>query len=301
MPAKPRLRAGLFDPGRCDVRCRLGQGLLARCICLIAYGRQPHAVTLGEKAEEREKRLVAELIGGGPALFLDNLNNTVLKSDLLASAITERPARGPGARTIEDGADERHGIQVMTGNGLSVSEDLARRFLTIELDAKVEDPEARRFEGDIRAEVKAEREALLAAALTIWRWGQLATDLSTGRPSAASSNGAVGCAIPCWLSDAAIRLSASPRRSSATVAGRPSTELFKIWWKRHAEAVQSQRASCTKTSGKPSIPRIADASSWHRSSKSTQAREWQDTCSRGKCRQATGVGRPRSKRRSSEA
>lgn len=31
-------------------------------------------------------------------LFLDNLNNTAFKSDLLASAITERP--GPGAHVI---------------------------------------------------------------------------------------------------------------------------------------------------------------------------------------------------------
>jgi hypothetical protein len=40
-----------------------------------------------------EKRIGAELIEGSPALFLDNLNNTEFESNLLASAITERPAR----------------------------------------------------------------------------------------------------------------------------------------------------------------------------------------------------------------
>ena len=40
-----------------------------------------------------EKRIAAELIEGGPVLFLDNLNNTSFRSNLLASAMTERPAR----------------------------------------------------------------------------------------------------------------------------------------------------------------------------------------------------------------
>jgi hypothetical protein len=66
---------------------------LARCICLIAFGRQPNAVTSGSTAEELEKRIASELIDGSPALFLDNLNNTAFRSNLLASAITERPSR----------------------------------------------------------------------------------------------------------------------------------------------------------------------------------------------------------------
>jgi hypothetical protein len=41
-----------------------GKGLLARCMCLIAYGREPHAVTGGGTAQELEKRLAAELMGG---------------------------------------------------------------------------------------------------------------------------------------------------------------------------------------------------------------------------------------------
>src|SRR5262249_23383236 len=34
-----------------------GKGLLARCICIIAFGREPHAVTAGATAEELEKRI----------------------------------------------------------------------------------------------------------------------------------------------------------------------------------------------------------------------------------------------------
>src|SRR5262249_16978034 len=39
-----------------------GKGLLARCICMIAFGRDPHAVTAGGKTEELEKRITSELI-----------------------------------------------------------------------------------------------------------------------------------------------------------------------------------------------------------------------------------------------
>ena len=48
-----------------------GKGLLARCISLIAFGREPHAVTGGGNIEELEKRIAAELIEGSPTLFLD--------------------------------------------------------------------------------------------------------------------------------------------------------------------------------------------------------------------------------------
>ena len=37
-----------------------GKGLLTRHICIIAFGREPHAVTAGANAEELEKRIAAE-------------------------------------------------------------------------------------------------------------------------------------------------------------------------------------------------------------------------------------------------
>ena len=53
---------------------------------------------------------------------------------------------------------------ILTGNGLTVSEDLARRFVAVELDARTEDPESRRFTNDIRRDVVGSRARLLAAA-----------------------------------------------------------------------------------------------------------------------------------------
>ena len=154
-----------------------GKGLLARCISIIAYGREPHAVNAGPNAEELEKRISAELVEGNAVLFLDNLNDRALKSEALASAITERPARTRILGKSQMVSLNSSTLVILTGNGLSVSEDLARRFIIVELDPRTEDPEARSFTTMIRAEVTARRTELLAALLTIWRWGRITTDI----------------------------------------------------------------------------------------------------------------------------
>jgi hypothetical protein len=53
---------------------------------------QPSAVTAGASIEELEKRISAKLIESAPAILIDNVNGRALRPDLLASAISERPA-----------------------------------------------------------------------------------------------------------------------------------------------------------------------------------------------------------------
>jgi hypothetical protein len=199
---------------------------------MIAFGRQPHAVTAGANAEELEKRIAAELIGGGPVLFLDNLNNTAFKSDLLASAITERPARVRILGRSQMVPLNVSAFVVLTGNGLSVSEDLARRFLAVDLDARTEDPEARRFTTDILVEVGKRRTKLLVALLTIWRWG-ISVDLPEGLQFGSFPQWcrwvrdplmALGCQDP------VARVSEAKERDGRR---QNLVELFTIWWERH--------------------------------------------------------------------
>ncbi len=212
-----------------------GKGLLARCICLVAFGREPHAFTGGIKQEELEKRISAELIEGAPALFLDNLNSTAFRSDLLASAITERPARVRLLGKSEMAHLCANTMIILAGNGLSVSEDLARRFIAVELDPRTEDPESRPFRGDIRTDVKGRRSELLSACLTIWRWGRLASGLPAGKPLGSFAQWckwvrdpllALGCR------DTADRISEAKARD-----GRRQlvAELFAVWWQVHRD------------------------------------------------------------------
>ena len=210
-----------------------GKGLLARCICIIAFGREPHAVTGGVTPEELEKRIAAELIEGSPALFLDNMNNVTLRSDILASAITERPARVRLLGKSQMVPLNASAMVILTGNGLTVSEDLARRFIAVDLDPGTEDPEARRFTTDIRVEVTKNRDELLAAALTIWRWGRIGRIFRLVSPWVASSNGvrwvrdpllALGCKDP------AERVGEAKERDGRR---QVITDLFLMWWTKH--------------------------------------------------------------------
>ncbi|MFT8243263.1 hypothetical protein [Roseomonas sp. BN140053] len=211
-----------------------GKGLLARAICTIAFGRSPHAVTGGATAEELEKRIAAELMEGAPALFLDNLNNRAFSSDLLASAITERPARVRLLGKSQMLPLNATAFIVLTGNGLTAVEDLARRFVTVQLDPRTENPEARAFTGDLLAEVAARRAELLAALLTIWRWGRQAGDAI--KPGLAL--GSFGQWAR-WVRDPLLALGCMDPaerigEAKAQDQGRlQMAELFSTWWQKH--------------------------------------------------------------------
>ena len=212
-----------------------GKGLLARCICMIAYGRKLHAVTKGATAEELEKRIAAELIQGGPALFLDNLNNTALKSSLLASVITERPARIRLLGKSQMMPLNATAFVVVTGNGISISEDLARRFITVEFDPRTEDPEARPFTTDILAEVTVRRNELLADLLTIWRFGRLANNIEFGRPLGSFTQWCSWVRDPLanlGCQDPAARISEAKERDSRR---QTIVDLFAVWDEHHGD------------------------------------------------------------------
>jgi hypothetical protein len=182
-----------------------------------------------------EKRIAAELIEGSPALFLDNLNNTAFKSNLLASAITERPARVRLLGKSQMVPLNATAFVILTGNGLTVSEDLARRFVAVDFDPRTEHPEARRFTTDIRAEVTARRTELLAALLTIWRWGRIATDIKAGLSHGSFEQ---WCR---WVRDPLLALGcqdpAERIREAKERDGRRQSlaDLFAIWWERHGD------------------------------------------------------------------
>ena len=216
-----------------------GKGLLVRVVCAVAFGRAPAAVTAGTTPEEMDKRISAELMAGGPVVFLDNLNDTALKSDVLASAITERPARvrvlGKSLMVPLNAA----AFVALTGNGLTVREDLARRFLAVELDAGVEDPETRRFRSDVLAEALAGRAELLAAALTVWRWGRQAD--AAGNLPAGLPLGSFGTWCR-WVRDPLLVLGCQDpaRRVAEAKAGdrkrQHVAELFDTWHRTHGPA-----------------------------------------------------------------
>ena len=216
-----------------------GKGLLIRAICQVAFGVAPRAFTAGAERAELDKRLVAELIEAAPALFLDNLNNAALRSDTLASVLTERPARvrlmGKSLMVPLNST----AFIALTGNGLSLSEDLARRFLATNLDAQMEDPESRPFAPGFLGEVAKHRATLLADALTIWRWGrQNPNDMERGRQLGSFETWSK------WVRDPLLSLGcADPvdrivEAKASDPARKRVTDLFEAWFDEHADGAR---------------------------------------------------------------
>jgi hypothetical protein len=211
-----------------------GKGLLVRSINAIAFGVQPRAFTAGSEKHELDKRLAAELIEAEPALFLDNANGTALRSDLLASVLTERPARVRILGQTRMVCMNSTAFVAVTGNGLSVTEDLVRRFIYAEFDARCEDPESRPFAAGFLENIICRRNELLAAVLTIWRFGrQNVANLDRGKPLGSFETWGEWCRDPlmtlgCCDPVERIELlkSKDPRRLRVA-------ELFTTWWSYH--------------------------------------------------------------------
>ena len=213
-----------------------GKGLLVRCLCAIAFGIRPHAFTTGGDRQELDKRLASDLIEAAPVLFVDNVNSSLLRSDTLASILTERPARVRLLGRTQMVPLNSAAFIAVTGNGLNVSEDLARRFIVCELDARCEDPEQRKFKTGFLGRIKSRRAELLAASLTIWRWGRMcAHALERGQPLGSFEQWsewcrdplvALGCRDPVKRIDAV--KSDDPHR-------RQIVELFEAWDVHHGQ------------------------------------------------------------------
>lgn len=211
-----------------------GKGKLVRAIAAVAYGMEPHAFTAGGGQNELEKRIHSALLDASQVLFLDNVNGETLHSDTLASVLSETTV---SVRLLGSSRMPQLSPRVftaVTGNGLSVSEDLARRFLVVKLDAHMEDPEARPFPPGYLARITADRAGLLAAGLTIWRWGrQNQGTLRHGRPMGSFEEWAS------WVRDPLLTLGCrDPAERVREIKAndplrRQINEVFACWWKIH--------------------------------------------------------------------
>ena len=211
-----------------------GKGMLVRFIAEVAYGLSPTAMTTGHNMDEFDKRLASVLMTAAPIILLDNVNATELRSNLLASAITENPAQVRVLRTSTLVPLNSSTFICVTGNGLSVTEDLRRRFLEVQLNPGVENPEARSFTGDFLAETRRDRSEILSDVLTIVTWGlQQGNELPRGRSLGSFEQWGRMCRDPL--------LALGGKDAVEEIAGRRPAdseriwlaEFFDTWWQHH--------------------------------------------------------------------
>jgi len=160
LPSAPMVAITAPTPGT-------GKSLLADTISLLATGRRASVMSLGHDDNEAEKRIDGILLAGDPVLNIDNVDRP-LGGDLLNQILSQpvkkvRPLGGSGIVDVPTCA-----IISATGNNLSIDGDLKRRVTMIRLDAKLERPELRSFDGEPHLDrIARTRGPLITAALTI--------------------------------------------------------------------------------------------------------------------------------------
>lgn len=213
-----------------------GKGLLIQAIARIAFNQQATAFTSNGNRQELERRLETALVDAGPIVFLDNCNAEELSSNLLAQVITESAVMTRLLGRSKMVSLTTSAMIAATGNAIRISEDLARRFLVVELDARCENPEQRAFGEDFAASIKKRRADLLGAVLTVWRWGWQ-THLVSGLPLGSFEQWAswcrdplvaLGCADP--VQRVAAGKSQDPRRQYAF-------EILHAWYMHHGSTL----------------------------------------------------------------
>jgi putative DNA primase/helicase len=225
LPAVPMHAATAPEPGT-------GKSYLFDTASVISTGERCPVIAMGSDPNETEKRLIAAALSGQQIIAIDNVSE-MMAGDFL-NQVTERPLLK--IRPLGTSADIRipNTFTVFAnGNNLSAPADMVRRTLLCRLDANIENPESRVFQGNPVADVLADRGAYIAAALTIGRAyvcagfpGQLPRLPSFERWSdlVRSSLVWLGCADPCQSMDMA-RAEDPIRAARAALFGAWQKEL----------------------------------------------------------------------------
>lgn len=143
-----------------------GKTLLADAVAEIATGQSAAVMDYGHDPAESAKRLDAAMLAADAIIVLDNIECPLEGSTLCQSVTsTSRAVRILGLSksvTVPCTA-----LLIATGNNLTLKGDVVRRAVVCRLDAGIDRPELREFNQDLIADARANRSALVAAALTI--------------------------------------------------------------------------------------------------------------------------------------
>ena len=155
-----------------------GASLLTDVCTTIANGEVTAAMTIPSSDEEMQKSLVATMSDGSNIVYYDNIDKDV-NSGGLASAMTAPKVKGRLLGHSKNLEAEVRCIWILCGNNVRLSDELVRRLLMVDLDARMAHPEDRSGwrHDDILEWVRQNRGRLVWAALTlIQNW------IAKGRP-----------------------------------------------------------------------------------------------------------------------
>ncbi|WP_296708244.1 hypothetical protein [Rhodoblastus sp.] len=154
----------------------VGKGKLVAVGSILATGTTPGVIRIGVKEEEFEKALSTAMLQGRGHIAIDNVDQ-VLKGNLLDQAISEDFIDIRIFGRLESRTVPNIYTVTATGNNLIFTDDAVRRWLQSNIQTNEERPELKAFNFDPVGYARANRTALVVAALTI-----LKAYIEAGRP-----------------------------------------------------------------------------------------------------------------------
>jgi hypothetical protein len=148
-----------------------GAGYLANVASYILTGSAARPINVGRSDEELLKMITSELREYPQITFLDNINHK-LDSPALATAITAGEWRGRILSKSEMATLPVKTIWMIAGNNISFTQELVRRMVPINMDAKCDEPARDRGVKDFKYDpldswMAANRGALVRAFLIL--------------------------------------------------------------------------------------------------------------------------------------
>jgi hypothetical protein len=211
-----------------------GKSLLVDTVSIVTTGDIVPVIAPGADEEELEKRLASALMRGADIISVDNCTQP-LGGVFLNQVLSQQEVSSRILGASKDAQLPTRMALFATGNNLRFASDTVRRVLLCTIDAGVERPELRRFEGPPLLErVWEARPRLVTACLTILRAWRLA------RPAAGIKVEPYGGfeEWSMWVREALVWLGeADPRETVAEVIENdPARELFvmvRVEWEQH--------------------------------------------------------------------
>ena len=157
------------------IKPRTGKSMLAATIHMLMSSCSVAVMGWTQREDEAEKRLDMALLTGAGGIAIDNINGAV-RSSKLCMILTQPVVKIRDFGTLRSGPEVPSvAIVTLTGNHLTLADDLPQRILVSRLDANVDFPENRVFTSiDPVTQIKTDRGKFVVAALTILRAFKLA-------------------------------------------------------------------------------------------------------------------------------
>lgn len=144
-----------------------GKSLFAEVVGVIATGRKPPMLSMGDDEAELEKRIGMVLLEGDPLIVIDNVTRPFGTEAVMNQLATQEIMKVRILGFSTSANVPTSAMVLVTGNNLAVVGDCKRRTALIQLDAGLERPEQRTIDFDALVEAQKDRDVLIRAALDI--------------------------------------------------------------------------------------------------------------------------------------